>query len=87
MAVIGNMHINARVIEVTELNSEVRSDIRGQYHCRPLVFRAIALLFRLNRIHYFLNSEYVQTLFVNEKTKQSFLIRVHVLIFVTVSEV
>ena len=27
MAVIGNMHMDARVIEVTELNSEVRSDI------------------------------------------------------------
>ena len=46
MAVIGNMNMNARVIEVTELNSEVRSDIRGQYHCRPLVFRAIALFFK-----------------------------------------
>ena len=34
------MHINLRVIEVKEFKSEVKF-----YHCRPLVFRAIALLF------------------------------------------
>ena len=44
MVVIGNMHMDVRVIEVTELNSEVRSDLQGHYHCHPLVFRAIALL-------------------------------------------
>ena len=43
MVVIGNMHMGVRVIEVTELNSEVRSDLQGHYHCHPLVFRAIAL--------------------------------------------
>ena len=43
MVVIGNMHMDVRVIEVTELNSEVRSDLQGHYHCHPLVFRAIAL--------------------------------------------
>ena len=45
MVVIGNMHMDVRVNKVTELNSAVRSDIRGHYHCPPLVFRAIALLF------------------------------------------
>ena len=29
MAVIDNMHIHVRVFEVTEFNSEVRSDLRG----------------------------------------------------------
>ena len=48
MPVIGNMHMDVRVIEVTELNSEVRSGLRGHYHCRPLVSRAIALLFSLH---------------------------------------
>ena len=45
MAVICNMHMDVRIIEVIELNSEVRSHILGHYHCRPHVFRAIALLF------------------------------------------
>ena len=44
MVVIGNMHMDVRVIEVTELNSEVRYDLQDHYHCHPLVFRAIALL-------------------------------------------
>ena len=44
MAVIGNRHMDVRVVEFTELNSVVISDLRGHYHCRPLVFRAIALL-------------------------------------------
>ena len=39
----GNMHILVRV-RVTELNFEVRSDLRGCYHCRTLIIRAIALL-------------------------------------------
>ena len=36
--------MDVRVIYITERNLEVRSDTRGQYHCCPLVFRAIALL-------------------------------------------
>ena len=45
MVVMGNRHMDVRVVEFTELNSVVISDLRGHYHCRPLVFRAIALLF------------------------------------------
>ena len=44
MAVRSNIHIDDMVIEVTEFNSEVRTDLRGHYHCCTLVFRAIALL-------------------------------------------
>ena len=45
MAVIGNMHMDVRVIDITERNLEVISDTRAHHHCRPLVFRAIALLY------------------------------------------
>ena len=30
MAVRGNMHIDTKVVEVTEFNSEVRCDLRGR---------------------------------------------------------
>ena len=44
MNVRGNMCMDIRVIEVTEFKSEVKLDLGGHHHCRPLVFRAIALL-------------------------------------------
>ena len=44
-AVRFKMHINLRVIEVKEFKSEVKFYLCGHYYCRPLVFRAIALLF------------------------------------------
>ena len=31
MDVRGNMHMDVRVVEVTEFNSEVRCDLRGQF--------------------------------------------------------
>ena len=37
MADIANMHIHVRVIEVTELNSEVRSDSQGYNTCKERV--------------------------------------------------
>ena len=59
MVVIGNMHMGVRVIEVTELNSEVRSDLQGHYHCHPLVFRAIALLFVSKVLQIFINGVFM----------------------------
>ena len=44
LAVIGNKYILVRVIEGTELDCEVRSDLGPCYHWRTLIFRAIALL-------------------------------------------
>ena len=40
------MHVNIRVIEVTEFKSEVKFDLGGHHHCRPLIFRAIVLLLK-----------------------------------------
>ena len=51
LAVIGNKYILVRVIEVTELNCEVRSDLGPCYHWRTLIFRAIALLFFLTHTY------------------------------------
>ena len=39
------MHMNIRVTADIELNFEVESVLRAHYHCCPLVYRAIALLF------------------------------------------
>ena len=52
IAVRSNMHLDDMVIEVTEFNSEVRADLRGHYHCCTLVFRAIALLFKVGIANY-----------------------------------
>ena len=40
-----NMHMNIRVTADIELNFEVKSVLQGHYHCCPLVYRALALLF------------------------------------------
>ena len=37
MAVLGNMHMDMRVIEVSDFKYEVKFDFPNHYHCRPLV--------------------------------------------------
>ena len=49
IADIVNMRIHVRVIEVIELNSEVRSGPWGYNHCCPLVCRVIVLLLKLTK--------------------------------------
>ena len=44
MVVKDNMHIYFKVIEVTKINDEVRSDLQHHYHSFLLVSRAIAFL-------------------------------------------